>query len=151
MAAHSAEIGDVYLLRVCSGGEEFHAGRAEACRLRQAVGVLEVTVEAIEADGTVVETTWTSDLPLLRLVGRQWMEPGPAPRPGLFRGSSAQGPRIHGRFRSGRALWRGSRTGCSPGKTRRSPSATVGGPSVPIARGTGGGHRRPTQPDWNAV
>ena len=55
---YRAVVGDFYWLWVNDHGQEFFRGRDVASGLRRGVGVLEVTVEAIEADGTVVETTW---------------------------------------------------------------------------------------------
>src|SRR5215204_6046984 len=55
---YRAVVGDFYWLWVNDHGQEFFRSRDAAPGLRRGAGVLEVTVEAIEADGTVVETTW---------------------------------------------------------------------------------------------
>jgi len=58
---YRAVVGDFYWLWVNDHGEEFFRRRDAAPGLRPGADVLEVMVEAIEADGTVVETTWTGD------------------------------------------------------------------------------------------
>ena len=91
---YRAVAGDYYWLRVDGYERELSRSRDAAPGLRRGADVLEVMVEAIEADGTVVETTWTRNkfLLFISLDGSGWSPVQPA----AWVGSRIVGPRATG-------------------------------------------------------